>query len=187
MRRSERDPFEILGLPPDADATAIRRARRELARSAHPDVGGDPDAMQRINVAAAAALRRLSEPAPATSGSTPPPDGRPAPPGRGGWGREDRDVPSFTVEALPAETFEALLLAGAALGDIEDDDPPYRLSVRLAAPLTCWCELTVLPDAGASTVSLAVAPDVEMRRAPPIENVRDAWIAELNQLDWSAL
>ena len=182
MNRQQDDPFEVLGLPPDADATAIRRSRRELARSAHPDVGGDDDTMRRINVAAAAALRRLR-----AEVDDPPPAAPSPPPERGRSGPEHRDVPSFTVEALPAETFEALLLAGAALGDIEDDDPPYRLSIRLAPPLTCWCDLTVLPDAGASTVSLAVAADVEAQRAPAIETVRDAWIAELNQLDWSAL
>ena len=43
----------------------------------------------------------------------------------------------------------------------------------------------VVPDAGASTVSLAVAP-VE-GSVPSIEAVRDAWIAELNGLDWSQL
>jgi len=31
------DPFEILGLPPDADSLAIRTAYRDLAKSYHPD------------------------------------------------------------------------------------------------------------------------------------------------------
>ncbi len=184
------DPFAILGLRAGADADAVRRARRELARDAHPDAGGDDATMQRINAAAAEALRRLRDdpsrdaPPPGTTVVNAPSAARP--PERQ-WDAERTDAPSFTVEALPAETFEALLLAGAALGDLEDDDPPYRLSVRLLPPLGCWCDLTVLPDAGASTVSVAIAPDVEVRTLPPIEAVRDAWIAELNQLDWTEL
>ena len=102
------------------------------------------------------------------------------------WVPTRRDMPSFTVEALPVDTFEALLLAAAALGEVEDDDPPYGLDVLMSAPLGCWCHLSVVPDAGASTVSIAVAPEPEAA-LPPIERVRDAWITELNSLDWSTL
>lgn len=35
------DPFELLGLPADADAPAIKARWRELLHSIHPDVGGD--------------------------------------------------------------------------------------------------------------------------------------------------
>ena len=45
------DLYAVLGLQPDADATAIRAAYRSLARSNHPDVGGDEHAMIRINEA----------------------------------------------------------------------------------------------------------------------------------------
>jgi len=69
------------------------------------------------------------------------------------------------------------------IGEVLDDDPPYRLEVMLREPAECWCALDLVPDAGASTVSLQVAP-VGGRPAPDVEAVRDVWIAHLNELDW---
>ena len=94
-----------------------------------------------------------------------------------------RDVPSFTVEALPVETFEAMLVVASWLGEVLDDDPPYRLDTYLYEPLDCWCRLEVVPDAGASTVSLAVA-GLDGSPTPDVLAVRDAWVANLNALDW---
>lgn len=178
------DPFARLGLPRSATADDVRRARRELAKRAHPDVGGDAATMRELNDAAATALRLLGtsrgDDASAPT-AAPAPEPTPAP----GDGRRS-EVPSFTVEALPAETFEALLLAAAALGQLGDDDPPYALAVLLDEPLTSWCQLSVVPDAGASTVSVAVWP-VPDHPAPSLDAVRDAWVGELNRLDWSRL
>jgi transcriptional regulator with XRE-family HTH domain len=42
---------EILGVPPDADAAAARRATTRLALRYHPDKGGRPEQMTRINAA----------------------------------------------------------------------------------------------------------------------------------------
>jgi hypothetical protein len=42
---------EILGVPPNADAAALRRAMARLARIYHPDKGGQPDLMSRVNAA----------------------------------------------------------------------------------------------------------------------------------------
>ena len=100
------------------------------------------------------------------------------------FGRHDN--PSFTIEALPAEAFEALLLVAGWLGDLIDDDPPYALEVAMTSPYQGWCRLDLVPDAGASTVSLVVAGEPGMP-APDLDEVRDAWIAGLNQLDWSDL
>lgn len=187
------DPFGELGLDGSASADDVRRARRDLAKEAHPDAGGDAAQMQRVNAAAAAALQAIA----ARSLGTPPrrnaPDdaGRPTGSSPRGAERDDasglrHDAPSFTVEALPVETFEALLLAAATLGEVEDDDPPYELGVLLGEPLACWCRLSVVPDAGASTVSVAIAP-ADGAVLPAIEAVRDAWISALNRLDWSEL
>lgn len=170
-------PHGILGVSETATAAEIRAARRELARVHHPDAGGDAAVMQQVNAAAAQALRALSaEP------STTSPDADET----SEWVGTTLDIPSFTVEALPVEAFEALLVAAAELGEVEDDDPPYELRTLLSAPLRCWCQLDIVPDAGASTVSVAIAP-ADDHRVPSILDVRNAWIDALNRLDWSAL
>lgn len=56
---SERDPFEVLGLRPDAQPPLIEAAYRALAKDAHPDVGGSDEAMEELNVAKEAALKRV--------------------------------------------------------------------------------------------------------------------------------
>ena len=174
------DSFGVLGLGPDATSDDVRTARRELAKRHHPDRGGDPAAMQAVNEAADDALRHI------VTGPQPP-DPASAPvstdveePGSG----LSRDVPSFTVEALPVETFEGLLVVASWLGEVLDDDPPYRLDVHLHEPIECWCRLDVVPDAGSSTVSLTVAA-LDGSPAPDILTVRDLWITNLNAVDWT--
>jgi molecular chaperone DnaJ len=50
-----RDPYEILGVPRDADETTIKKAFRKLARELHPDVNShDPDAEEKFKAAAEA-------------------------------------------------------------------------------------------------------------------------------------
>jgi hypothetical protein len=181
-------PHSVLGVAATATADEIRSALRELARIHHPDAGGDVAVMQAVNAAAADALRILGE----TESL------RPQAPGHDhqrqttsestgdDWVGAARDVPSFTIEALPAEAFEALLVATGELGEVEDDDPPYELRTLLSPPLACWCQLDVVPDAGASTVGLSIAP-VEGHRLPPIVDVRNAYITALNGLDWASL
>ena len=45
------DPYKTLGVPKDADGATIKRAYRKASSRAHPDRGGDPMAMTRVNVA----------------------------------------------------------------------------------------------------------------------------------------
>ncbi len=188
MSERSSDPLAQLGLPADATADDIRSARRRLAKHRHPDVGGSTASMAAVNAAAARALREL-ELAPTddsnagdTSARGEARAGEPA--GAGvRWQGVATDVPSFTVEALPVETFEALLVVASWIGEVLDDDPPYRLDVHLHEPAECWCRLDLVPDAGASTVSLSVGA-LDDRRAPSIELVRDLWVSQLNQLDW---
>lgn len=52
---TERSPYEVLGVDPEADAATIRRAWVAAARRHHPDVAGDDAA------ARAAAERRMQE------------------------------------------------------------------------------------------------------------------------------
>lgn len=51
-----RTAFHALGLPPDAPASAVRAAFRHLAKTAHPDVGGNQSAMVTLNAAYSTAL-----------------------------------------------------------------------------------------------------------------------------------
>jgi hypothetical protein len=186
------DPFAALGLTSDAGSDEIRAARRRLAKAHHPDQGGDPAAMQRINEAADAALHHVSERAVDPDLTGEPGGDRPEVPETRDQRRSNadgpmsgmaRDMPSFTVEALPVETFEAMLVVASWLGEVLDDDPPYRLDTYLYEPYDCWCRLDVVPDAGASTVSLAVA-GVDGAPTPDVLLVRDAWISNLNAVDW---
>jgi hypothetical protein len=177
------DPFVLLGVPRTADADDLRAARRRLAMDEHPDRGGSAARMQAINVAFEQAMALLDQPVPAgeaavASRAQPPAESEePRPTGRR-W--VERDEPSFVIEALPPEAFEALLVVATWMGQVLVDDPPYLLEAHLDDPAECWCRLELLPEAGASTVLLTVA-GVE-GTAPPVEVVRDRWIDNLNQL-----
>jgi DnaJ-domain-containing protein 1 len=55
--------YDILGLPPDATLSEVKKAYRLLARRYHPDVNTTPeanDAMQRLNTAYARIIEQLS-------------------------------------------------------------------------------------------------------------------------------
>ena len=179
------DPFRLLGLNTNASAAEVRQARRDLAKEHHPDAGGNPEMMRVINVAAGAALRILADP----SVPTPPPIDAPT---SSAQEPDDvgmtRDVPSFTVEALPVETFEALLVVTSWIGEVIDDEPPYRLDVLIHAhdgiEYPCWCRLELVPDAGASTVSIGVG-SYDHRPTPSITVLRDLWVTHLNRYDWA--
>ena len=105
---------------------------------------------------------------------------------RGWWRRVATDSPSFTVEALPVETFEALVVVANWIGEVLVDEPPYVLETHLVDPFDCWCRLDIVPDAGASTVSIAVATFGD-DLPPDVDAIRDAWVANLNLLDWDRL
>ena len=50
-----RDPYEVLGVPRDADEQQIKKSFRKLARELHPDVNAhDPDAEEKFKEAAEA-------------------------------------------------------------------------------------------------------------------------------------
>jgi hypothetical protein len=172
------DPFAILGLNDTATAAAVRTARRELAKRHHPDAGGDAGMMGKINQAAGEALQLIADCATAAEpGARSVSEFNEDPTG------VSRDVPSFTVEALPVETFQALLVVSNWIGEVLDDDPPYRLDTHLHEPAPCWCRLELVPDAGASTVSITLANEAG-QPVPEIEQVRDIWIEQLNRYDW---
>jgi molecular chaperone DnaJ len=51
---TERDYYDVLGIPRDADAETIKRAYRSLARELHPDVSPDPGSAERFALVAEA-------------------------------------------------------------------------------------------------------------------------------------
>jgi hypothetical protein len=172
------DARRLLGLATDADADAVRAARRRLAKRIHPDLqGGDAEAMRRLNEAAETLLHELGcdhvEPATVA----PPETVRRT----SSAVRIDHDVCSFVIEALPVVAFEALVAVTSWIGEVVVDEPPDQLDALLTDPLRCWCRLELLPDAGATTVSVTIAalPDEPL---PDIDDVRDLWVASLNRL-----
>ena len=192
------DPFAVLGVPRSATIADVRAARRKLARELHPDAGGDERQMREVNAAFDAVIAHLTgrrplpdAPTPSTTGSAGEPTSTRAERPRRGpapsrprvdWRPQvQHDAPSFVIEALPAEAFEALLVVTSWIGEVIVDEPPYLLDALLAEPYECWCRLELVPDAGASTVSLTVV-GVEGRPAPDVEQVRDVWVVELNRL-----
>ena len=198
MTGSDPSPFETLGLDDDVGLDEVLAARRRLAKRLHPDIGGDPAAMQRVNAAVGAAVRILTErrsndPSSEVAPGTPityRPDTRPTvddAPGSDRSGGDERrrlvveDHPSFTVDALPVVAHAALGLVAAEIGSVLVDEPPYLLEVTIDA-LGCWCRLEVVPDAGSSSVGLTVSA-VD----PDLEATRDLFVARLNALDWSRL
>jgi hypothetical protein len=159
----------LLGLRENFDDSELRRARRQALIANHPDHGGSREKLAAVesayevlsnaktNIPAAEPLLRVDDVIRLRRGS---------------------DLPSFTVEALPVEAYELLLMAAAELGEVADDDPPYRLEVRMTDPADTWVCLELVPDAGASTVSLVV----ESTQALDIEGVRDTWVEAINAL-----
>ena len=191
------DCFEILGLDAErAEPDDILRARRQLAARFHPDRGGDPGRMVEVNAAADRALRQIAlrtRGGSASEQSREPSEvwGEDAPE-RGRSGSVDAhrtsDHPSFTVDVLPVDAFEGLLLVVAELGEVVDEDPPYLLETLIrdrGDGHGTWCRLELVPDAGSTTVSLLVDSDGPGDGATVTE-IRDAWIAGLNRLDWSS-
>lgn len=102
-------------------------------------------------------------------------DSRPTPSGES---RHDVDRPSFVVEALPVVAHEVLLIAVSTIGEVFDDDPPYLVEFAIAHGdgERSWCRAELVPDAGASTVSLIVDGRADAER------VRDLLVQEINQL-----
>jgi hypothetical protein len=175
------DPWRLLGLDRNATEADVGESRRRLARESHPDLGGDVAAMQAINAAADEVLASLRQSRQTRTRRPRVPAERSSQP----W-RESAavDHPSFTIEALPVDAFEALVLVATELGTMVDDDQPYRLEFRLEGDLHGWCEVTLVPDAGSTTASVALAAEPGHPR-PTVDQVRDLLVEGLNRLDWA--
>jgi len=169
------DPFLLLSVDRTSTPQEIRRAWREKARTVHPDAGGSDSAMQELNQALRQALE-LVEHSKLQSTISPV------------LVRRERDVSSFTVDALPAECFEALLVVAGICGAVSHDEPPYQLEFSLHDAevdgfLHGWCRCDLVPEAGATTVSLLVGT-AESSEGISVEEVRDYLVANLNAIEW---
>ena len=166
----------MLSVERGASADEIRRAWRERARTVHPDVGVTDAAMQELNEALHSALAYVDVVSIATVSSSPL------------LVRRERDVSSFTVDVLPAECFEALLIVAGISGAISHEEPPYQLEFSLhdsdvTGALNGWCRCDLVPEAGATTVSLLVGTETSAEGIS-VEEVRDYLVANLNAIEW---
>lgn len=137
----------------------------------HPDTGGDDRSMAGLIDAYRSALRLAEQ----THNR-----GR-----RLRRVRTERDIASFTVDELPVVAFEGLRLAASAIGDIADEEPPYMIEFLVRENGGSWCRCDLVPDAGASTVSVSVSALSETSTLD-CEGLRDILVEELNQLDWDS-
>jgi len=172
------DPRSVLGVGPEATDADVRRARRRLAKALHPDLhagGGRVDAERRMALVNQAydLLVRNGAAGPAAPGPAPAPE----PPAPAGAPEAFADA-AFAIEALPVDAFEATLLAAVNLGDVIRAEEPYLLAVLLDDPGPCQCLLELAPDAGATTVTIEIAPR-HFGRCPTVRDVRDAIMAEI--------
>ena len=155
--------LEILGISSVAVPDDVRTARRQAARTQHPDAGGDTERMSLINQAADLLLDELvagSSSAVDDSSRSRWRDERHGAVGR--WQRDDWsgvevDRPSFVIDVLPVDAFEWLVMAARVLGQVVDDDPPYCLEVLIDSRPDRWCRLDIVPDAGSSTISITTS------------------------------
>ena len=173
---TSRDPFLVLSVKRGASPDEIRRAWRERARIVHPDVGGTDEAMQELNEALHAALAIEDTVAEVKLATSPV------------LVRRERDVSSFTVDVLPAGCFEALLIVAGISGAISHEEPPYQLEFSLHdsdvnGALNGWCRCDLVPEAGATTVSLLVGTETSAEGIS-VEEVRDYLVANLNAIEW---
>jgi hypothetical protein len=192
------DPFVTLGISADSSVDVIKDAWREKARVCHPDVGGTHEAMQQLNEALRLALLEVTSTAKSTSDVT-------AQSGMSSSGKRtssgdkissdvktvdthrlSRDVSSFTIDCLPVEAFEALLIASSWHGDVAIDESPYVLEMVVRDPFACWVRFDIVPEAGASMVSITVSAISGQRRVSA-EEVRDLFVESVNQINWEEL
>ena len=152
----------FLGVEPGYNEGHLATARRRALLRHHPDHGGTREALEQVHLATELLFRALKVELPA--------DDRV---------RFVRDCPSFTINVLPVDAFELLVLASANMdAEIIDEEPPYMLEVMLRTPTTAWCRCDVVPEVGGSIVTLSTEAMVDRS----IEDIRDLWVESINEL-----
>ena len=82
----------------------------------------------------------------------------------------------------------SLLIVAGISGAISHEEPPYHLEFSLhdsdvAGALNGWCRCDLVPEAGATTVSLLVGTEISAGGIS-VEEVRDYLVANLNAIEW---
>ena len=129
-----RDYYEVLGVPRDADAKAIKNAFRQLARRYHPDTSTEPDADQRFREIAEA-YGVLSDPAKRASYDAQGVAGLPGATAEDLWG----DIDFADIFGPAAAAFGSLferLFAPSAAGPLRGEDVRLDLVISLDKVLT---------------------------------------------------
>ncbi len=170
----------MLGLDPGgATVEGVRDAKRRLAKLHHPDVvtggGGGPGAvaeasarLARVNRAAELALADLSTRATPglAAGHVPMP--APSAADAAGWeAGEDALDATFTIDALPVDAFELVLLAFSSIGDPKVVDEPYLLEGQVDDPFLGVARVELAPEAGGSSVTVTTWPNPRARTPVP--------------------
>ena len=155
------DARAFFGLGSAFSAEELKQARKSALFEAHPDRGGSRERFELVQVAYDTLINDSQARKPVDQID---------------FGR--RDCPSFTIDVLPVEAFDSLLMAAAELGEVIDDEPPYRLEVMMLHPHDDWVVFDLVPEAGSTTVNMSV----EGRPSQSLEMLRDRWIDALNAL-----
>lgn len=196
----------MLGLE-EAEATpdGVRDARRRLAKLLHPDVvaggGGGAGAVAEAS-ARLAAINRAVELAMADLATRAPTDTRnrlsrapqagsdvpmPAPSTADAavWAAgEDPEDASFTINHLPVEAFELVLLAFSSIGDPKVIDEPYLLEGQIDDPFLGIARVELAPVAGGSIVTVTTWPFPRATTpAPTPSQVAGRLLWEIRALD----
>ncbi|MBG6223740.1 hypothetical protein IWX63_000288 [Arthrobacter sp. CAN_A2] len=133
--------YDILGVPPEADAKAIKDAYRRAARAAHPDLGGSATRFHDVAVA----YETLSDPRRRERYDADTGRGRASTPGTTGTtGTAGATGPARTPGAATAGRYGAPGPGGSTRTSVEDEDaarsaanylPPFSPSSPPAVPL----------------------------------------------------
>ena len=148
-----------------ATAAGVREARRRLAKVMHPDLvaggGGGAGAVAEasarlalVNHAVELALADLAARGPELAEAGGATADVPIPVS---WS-EDAEEVTFTVDHLPVDAFELLVLAFSSIGDPKVVDEPYLLEGQVDDPFLGIARVELAPEAGGSLVTVTTWP-----------------------------
>ena len=190
------NPWEVLGLDQErATVEGVRDAKRRLSKLHHPDVvaggGGGAGAVAEasarlaaVNRAVELALADLATRGPSAAAAHVP---MPAPSAADAavWAAgEDEADATFSIDRLPVEAFELVLLAFSAIGDPKVVDEPYLLEGQVDDPFLGAARVRLAPEAGGSLVTVTTwANPRATTPAPTAAQVAGRLLWEVRVLD----